>query len=236
MSKTIELTPDMIVDEPRGLTARLVFFLIKVAVCLTALVYAAHYVVVGTGMAKQWGQEKWATAVSAVTRVEVVKEYIKPESVSVSQLIPKVARDLKVPVVALQAVIDQESSGAKRLYRFEERKFIELKRRADFAKLPDDEIRMLASSHGAAHVMGFNAQTRCNVSWDKLYDPLTGIECGAKILRENLDRYTKVKDPSERLWFALRDYNGSGTDAEAYADKVMSRVGALLFNKLGEEL
>ena len=201
-----------------------------------AVVVGARYIVLGSDMVGAWSLGQWASLVRAVTRVEIVKEYVHAEAVPLDVLIPKVAADTKVPSVALRAIADQESSGGKRLYRFEERKFSELQRNPKYSQLPDDELRMLASSHGVAHVMGFNAGPLCQTSWDNLYDPLVGLKCGARILRSNLERHAAVKDPSRRLWLAFRDYNGSGADAEAYADKIMSRVGSLLFASVKEEL
>lgn len=211
-------------------------FLFKVAVVSVVTVVGAHYVVAGVGVARSWCALQYARVVDSVTRTKVVREYIKPEQLPLRSLVPKVAHDVGVPAVALQAIVERESSGARLLYRFEPKKFDELKRSRQYAKVSDDELRMLASSHGSAHVLGVNAEPRCGIHWSRLYDSVGGLECGARILRENLDRYKNHPNPSQRLWFALRDYNGSGAAAEAYADAVMARVGALLFDSLKETL
>lgn len=197
------------------------------------VVVGAHLIVDGSKRVCDWSIEQWGSMVRAVTRVEIVKEYVHAEAVPLDKLIEKVSTEVGVHNVALRAIVEQESSGAKRLYRFEERKYAELKRNPQFAKLSDDEVRMLASSHGSAHVMGFNAGPLCQMAWSDLYDPYLGLKCGARILRSNMNRHNTVKDPSRRLWLAFRDYNGSGVDAENYADKIMSRVGQLLFANLG---
>jgi hypothetical protein len=86
--------------------------------------------------------------------------FIRPEAVPIKELITAVAREQRVPVVALEAIVDQESSGGARLYRFESNKYDQLKKSV---RDSEDEIRMLASSHGPAHVMGFNAKRLCGV-------------------------------------------------------------------------
>ncbi len=236
-TRTIELTNVVPPVRGRFRTGRFFFSTFKtVAICAVVswvVLYGAHEVIRLEAIARDRVIASYASFIGSITRVEVVKEYIRPASVPLDQVIPTVARDFKVPVVALRAVIDQESSGGEYLYRFEPDKYADLKAKS---RLSDSEVRMLASSHGPAHVMGFNAMPRCGIHWSKLYDSLLGVECGARILRENLNRHAKVKSPSERLALALRDYNGSGPAAEAYSQKVMARVGALLFGQLQEEL
>ena len=156
-----------------------------------------------------------------LTRVEVRTELLSTEDLPLSELTKLAAAKYGVPQVVLDAVINAESSGGDFLYRFEPEKFKQLRATA---KGSDDEVRMLASSHGVGHVMGFNAKPRCGVHWSKLYDTRTGLDCAAKILRENLDRHRDEDDKARRIWLALRDYNGSGKAAENYATKVMAAV------------
>lgn len=179
--------------------------------------------------AEQWARDVQHRLMNKVTRVEVRRELVNSSSVPLAQLTVMVSKKHKVPEVVLRAVVDQESSNGEYLYRFEPNKFAQLKARM---RLPDSELRMLASSHGVGHVMGFNAEPRCGVHWSRLYDPATGLECAAKLLRENMDRHSSVKSMSRRIWLALRDYNGSGKDAEAYATTVMAKVGSLMLAEL----
>ncbi len=214
-----------------SLKTRFCLFVLKLFLILFALTAAAKYtnqvgVLIGAKARAQI--ETWK---QKITRVEVIKQYIRPEVVPVDKLVSEVAARSGVPAVALRALIDQESSGGVALYRFEPAKYQDLK---GTIKVSDSELRMLASSHGVAHVMGFNAMPLCGIHWSKLYDNLIGLECGAKILKKNLARYSKVDEPSQRLWLALRDYNGSGEAAEQYADIVMSRIGRLLYESLGD--
>lgn len=217
----------------RSFGLRMIWFFLKCAIVIGLTITAAHYVTLWTGEVSIWGQGTYASFLKAVTRTETIREYVHPAEVPLAELITTIAHEQRVPVVALQAVVDQESSGGAKLYRFEPSKYEQLK-----GKIRDseDEIRMLASSHGPAHVMGFNAKKLCAVTWDKLYDPYTGITCGARILRQNLDRYKDEHDTSLRLFFAFRDYNGSGDDAKQYATEVMARVGKLLYGQMKTEM
>ena len=225
-------------QESRGrIAGRLWFTLLKgglVAVIVTAaLVWGSHQVVNYWQVVNARARGVYYAALSRVTRVEVRREIVRPDSVPLQQLIRAVSAKNRVPVVVLQAVIDQESAGGEHLYRFEPTTYANLRKRE---RGSDSEVRMLASSHGVAHVMGFNAKPRCNVHWSKLYDTAVGLECGAKLLRENIDRYSDVRDASRRIWLALRDYNGSGPAAEEYATQVMARIGAFLLGDLRNEM
>ncbi len=196
-------------------------------------VLAAHYVVAGWAEVRAVASLQGAKFMRAITRVEVVREYVKPQEYSLSALIDIIAKDQHVPAVVLRAIVLQESAGGTQLYRFEPTKYTQLKSKA---RVSDSELRMLASSHGVAQVMGFNAEPRCGIHWSQLYDQALGLECGAKILRENLDRHKEIKSPAAKLRLALRDYNGSGADADDYSVKVMARVGDLLYADLRTQL
>jgi len=201
----------------------------KVSLGAALVVLSSYYIMQGVEAARAWGADASSRLLAAVTRVQVVREYVKPESLPVADLIPIVASEQKLPAVVLQAIVEQESGGGSKLYRFEPDKYAQLKTKV---KDSDSEIRMLASSHGVAQVMGFNALPRCGVHWSKLYDTRTGLECGAKILRENIDRHKEEKRPSTKLRLALRDYNGTGDAADNYATEVMAKIGELLFASL----
>lgn len=182
----------------------------------------------------EWGTERYNDAKRALTRVEVIREVAPIKAVPLPELIKQVSKEQNVPVVALQAIVDQESSGGKHLYNFEPSKFAELEKKS--GKKGTDEMRMVASSHGVAHVMGFNAESLCGIHWSKLYDEYEGLTCGAKILRKNIDRVSGEKDVGQRLWLAFKSYNGAGEMAENYANEVSSRVMKLLMKQLNQEL
>lgn len=236
-SKNLAIVPqDKKVDARRYMQrvyrAALKAFLIAVVFSSLAI-WGSHFVVEAWASVLMKVEEVRTSLVNKFTRVEVRRELVKPESVPLPQLTGVISRKYRLPKVVLQAIVDQESAGGNYLYRFESEKYTQMKQRPN---LPDSEARMLASSHGLAHVMGFNSEPRCGVHWSKLYDPYVGLDCGAKILRENVDKHREVKDTSRRIWLALRDYNGSGKAAEQYADTVMARIGQLLLRALREEI
>ncbi len=220
------------VDSNRSFLASISLFLIKLGVTIGLLVIASYYVNIGYIRAKDYIYSKYSTLISNFKQVEIVKEYVNEAELPIEELTEIISRKHQLPSVVLQALISKESNNGKSVYRFEPRVFSRL----DTKKHSEDERRMLASSHGIAQVMGFNAQSRCGIHWSKLYDNYTGLECGAKILREELNRTNKNDEIGDRIWFALRSYNGSGGDAEKYADNVMSTIGKLLINNLKKEV
>lgn len=201
--------------------------------CAVILVWTSLHVAKAWSHVTARAEQLYGEVLSWMTRVEVRTELVKSDSIPLTQLVSAVSRKRGLPTVVMQAIIEQESGGGEHLYRFEPSAYVRLKSKV---KASDSEVRMLASSHGVAHVMGFNAQSRCGVHWSKLYDPAIGLDCSARLIRENLERYANVRDASRRVWFALRDYNGAGPDAEAYADDVMARIGALLLGNMRAEL
>jgi hypothetical protein len=204
-----------------------------IAITAIAIAVWGSFQLVGLwNRAEDWARATQKALMAKVTKVEVRRELVRAEAVPLSQLIAAVSKKYQVPSVVLQAVIEQESGGGEHLYRFEPAKYAQLKAKT---RMADSEVRMLASSHGVAHVMGFNAEPRCGVHWSRLYDTATGMECGAKLLKENIARHQAVRNPSRRIWLALRDYNGAGADAEAYANTVMARIGELLLEGIGAE-
>ena len=173
-------------------------------------------------------QVKKYEAIEWLRTREDLKPYLSPlHELDLQTALKAAARNHQVPYVALRAIADAESSGGKKLYRFEPDVFNRLSK---ISKASEDERRMLASSHGVMHVMGFNAWNRCGIDWNDLYNREKGIDCGAKILAQNLETYSGKKR-AVALRLALRDYNGSGDRAEAYADKVMGKIGEYLFEE-----
>lgn len=204
------------------------YLIIFIVIC-SATIYAAFMVVSFTGYVKEKVLDLYAEGIRKVTKVEVVREYVSTSEVPMTTLLSKVAREHKIPEVALKALYMQESAGGAFLYRFEPEVYGRLKQKL---KEDDNEVRMLASSHGALQVMGFNAENECGVHWSKLYDSMVGLECGAKILKNKLEKHEKEKDVSKKVWLAMRDYNGAGEAAERHADKVMAWVGKLLLSEI----
>lgn len=203
--------------------------------------YAFMVVCIGFGVqtvglkALDWGTHRYNDVVRSLTKVEIIREVAPIKAIPLPQLVKQVSAEQGVPWVAMQAIADQESSGGKALFNFEPKKYQELSVKLK-GKITDDEIRAMASSHGIAHVMGFNAEPQCGIHWSKLYDEYEGLTCGAKMLRKAIDRVGSVKDVGQKLWLAFKSYNGAGEAAENYANEVSARVMKLLFKQLNQEL
>lgn len=95
------------------------------------------------------------------------------------------------------------------------------------------EAYSLKGAIGLLQVMPTNAAW-CGVKPSKLWDEKININCGAKLLRENLDNYRKTKEP---LRNALRVYNGGPkclkgcAESEYHSQDVMMRTANCLLNE-----
>lgn len=231
MEKTIELTNKMKV---RGWKTSLFFLttraLIKLCVATLIISFVSHCVIKTEDLVETYITNIYQETLDKLTITKTIK--IPSHELPLEDIINRVAKTRKIPSIVLQTIIAKESGAGTHLYRFEPDVYNRLR---TTSKLSDDETKMLASSHGAMQVMGFNAETRCGVHWSKLYDEFTGIDCGAKILREELDK-APGKNAGERLWQAFKRYNGSGPRAENYADEALASLGKLFISQLKNEM
>lgn len=220
------------VYRPFWMTAIIRFFQFVIApLVLAILIFIACAQVARSGeIVLARGEALLVQISSYFTRVQIVHEFVNPATLPLDKLVNNVADSAGVDHVILACLVNIESGDGSQQYRFEPKKF-EDRARVD-ARLPEGERRAMASSHGLAHVMGFNAMPSCGVKWHQLYEPFTGLSCGARIIKANFARYSSVSDSGRRLWLAFRDYNGSGEDAEHYADKAMGCVGQKLYKGL----
>jgi len=211
-------------------------------ILITAIIIAASYaVVIACTLTINWCGVKYAEASQAVrdklTTVQVVEKttVLDPEKVPVEQLIDQLSADFGVNRLIVRAMALQESGGWSRVdrYRFEP-KLLPLTKSI---RGTDDEKKLWAGSWGLLQVIPIIHAKRCGLSsYSELIDPKTNIECGLTILTENLKRHSEIKSPAERLRLALRDYNGSGPDAENYSNAVMSRLANMLLLTLGDRI
>lgn len=155
-----------------------------------------------------------------VEAIERIVPVAKPEP-SLTDLIERVPPAYGVSSTLVKAVIQQESGGKKDAYRFEPS---QMARAAKFSKNVEQQ-RMLASSHCAMQVMGYNA-ARLGLSWSELYDLETCVEVGVKILKECLDRH-EGKPKYQKYYHALWCYNGG----EKYAAEVLNGIGRALIEE-----
>lgn len=207
------------------------YVMIAIIAC-TSAVYAANFIISAKSTITEQLEEYKKVAIQKISETQIIKEYVHVDSAPIDDLLDKVAKELGLHPVVLQAIVLKESSGGNRnfLYRFEPGVYAD-RARVD-GKLPEGERRMRASSHGITQVMGYVAESQCHIHWSELYDNYVALTCAGKILKENLLSVADIKNPATRLRTAYRMYNGSGPMAEAYATNIMGRIGELLFDKM----
>lgn len=151
---------------------------------------------------------------------------VKPKTIEA--MIEEVAADNGIPSAVIRAMAVQESGhlGSTDRVRFEPHLMNRFK---PPAHLNDIEKKFYASSFGLLQVIyGFHAKTCSLKSYSELLIPEKNIRCGVTVLKTNLAQ-TKGT-PAQRMREALRRYNGSGPQAEKYADRVMVRIGEEVLN------
>jgi uncharacterized protein YecT (DUF1311 family) len=198
-------------------------FLFAVVVT-TTVILASHGVVYALVWGRAKSQSLYDQIMSSLIEIKEIERFVPVGQKPLERIIDEAAKEFSLPPVAIKATIMQESAG-KYFYRFEPHEFNRLK------EPHEQERRMLASSHGYMHILGTTAKAECGLKWHELYDPELNIACGAKYLAKQYNKHSKIKDKSQRLWLAFRDYNGMGTAAASHADKVMGHVGKILLNE-----
>ena len=124
------------------------------------------------------------------------------------------ARLLRRPVEASRGLLEAEVERAADAYGLS-RKVLKALVKVESAYNPKAVSRV--GARGISQVMPFNAR-RCKLDKDHLFDPTYNIRCGAKILREELDRVGNLKD-------ALAVYNCGKikcAEGQKYAQKVLA--------------
>jgi len=124
------------------------------------------------------------------------------------------ARLLRRPVEASRGLLEAEVERAADAYGLS-RKVLKALVKVESAYNPKAVSRV--GARGISQVMPFNAR-RCKLDKEHLFDPTYNIRCGAKILREELDRVGNLKD-------ALAVYNCGKikcAEGQKYAQKVLA--------------
>ena len=160
------------------------------------------------------------------------KKEVAKRPLGLEDSIEVAARDFKVDPLILKVIVDKESTNGhmRALYRFEPGLYSRLRGEKSFRSLSDSEVRMLASSHGAFHILGLTAERECQLHFSRLYDVETSARCAAKIVR-NIDDQVSEKAISARLKEIFKRYNGQGESAENYAKDAMGRLAAILYQR-----
>lgn len=148
------------------------------------------------------------------------------ESISVA------SQEHGVDPLILKVIVEKESTNGqmRALYRFESGLYSRLRNEKSYRSLSDSEVRMLASSHGAFHILGLTAERECQLHFSRLYDVEISARCAAKIVR-NIDNQVSEKATSVRLKEIFKRYNGQGESAENYAKDAMGRLAAILYQR-----
>lgn len=160
------------------------------------------------------------------------KQEVAKRPLGLEESIHQAAREHGVDPLILKVIVDKESTNGhmRALYRFEPGLYSRLRGEKSYRTLSDSEVRMLASSHGAFHILGLTAERECQLHFSKLYDVETSAKCAAKIVR-NIDNQVSEKATSVRLKEIFRRYNGQGESAENYAKDAMGRLAAILYQR-----
>lgn len=229
MNKIIELTEEQVVrPKQRRLKVALFFFFLKAGFLIAGAMSFSRLVTMGENYAQAQGAKIWDTIAAQFSVVKVVAEMSEKTPATLDAVISQVSREEGLDPRILRVVAVKESAEGRHLYNFEPALFQRLivKHRNKFA---EDEVRMLSSSHGIFHLLGETARTECSLHWSKLYDPLTNARCSARYLRRLWDSNSGIKDSGDRLWQMFKSYNGSGANAEAYANNAMKLLGGMLY-------
>ncbi|MBX9584732.1 MAG: hypothetical protein K2X87_30885 [Gemmataceae bacterium] len=201
---------------------------------------AAACVAVGRGAEWAWTEAvarvevARAAVVDRLTVTRVVTEYREPDAATLAQVIRRVAAERGVDPLVLAVIAEKESAGGAALYRFEPGKFEQLRGSKRYKGKSTDELRMIASSHGPFHVMGYSAEAYCGLPWHRMYDTLSAARCAGEIVARLYADTDHVKDPSARVRAVFKGYNGAGEDAERYADDAMARLAAILYKRVAQ--
>lgn len=173
-----------------------------------------------------------ATQVKEKVLEALPKKEVAQRPLSLGESIVKASKTTGVDPLILQVISEKESAGGdgRSLYRFEPNLFSRLRGDRSYKDLSDSEVRMLASSHGAFHILGLTAERECGLHFSKLYDTEKSALCAARIVKR-IDETVKAKATEQRLKEIFRQYNGQGPAAESYAKDAMGRLAAILYQR-----
>lgn len=183
------------------------------------------WLVAESAEAYQWGLSK-------VTREVVVEKFLDPQEADTEMLLEESAAKYGVPKVVLKAMALQESGRSwNKITRTRFEPALAARHEKDIPNsLTDEERRLFWASHGVLQVVyGFHYKTCGLKSWLDLHQFKTGIDCGAKILRNQLDRFSDIRNKKDRLFMALRGYNGDVNLPQTadYANTIIGNLTSL---------
>lgn len=207
---------------------KLLWLGVKVGVYASTAIVFAYAIVAGFEVAKdtagQLTEEAKAAAVERFGLREVVVKVAKPEEVDVEQLIESISAEFGINPVIVKAMAVQESGhwNATDRVRFEKHLHGRFKTPPGLNEI---EKQFYASSFGIGQVIYGYHKERCKLSsYSELLRVDVNLRCTLTILSENL----KAAKGKHRLKQALTRYNGSGPEAEKYAEQVLARIGMMM--------
>lgn len=178
-----------------------------------------------------YAEQLIAWALSQVTRVEVVREYVevKPQELPLNALIERAANKHQVPPLLMRALILQESGRGLRTDRVRYEPHLQKRFKREHWHT-DMEYQALASSWGLGQIIYGIWKDFCKLdSYADLLDPARNLDCSASIIRDCLRRRAGVSNKATRFRQCLKEYNGGDT----YASQVEAHLVELV---LGETL
>jgi soluble lytic murein transglycosylase-like protein len=227
MTNTIELTD---VIETRF---NLKLWLLKTTLKLSALASIAGLGYLGSMTAIERFDSYWQQAkdyaLSQVTRIEVVREYVevRPQELPIEKLVERAAAKHNVPPLLMRALIIQESGRGLRTDRVRYEPHLQ-KRFKRESWHTDMEYQALASSWGLGQIIYGIWKDFCKLdSYADLLDPARNLDCSASIIRDCLQRRRGVASKATRFRQCLKEYNGGGT----YAGQVEAHLVELVLSE-----
>jgi soluble lytic murein transglycosylase-like protein len=161
------------------------------------------------------------------------------EEAELEDLLNTYAKKYHVRPIVAKAMIDQETTDTEFLsrshrFRFEKSwKDAHARSHPKSAGMNEEEYNLIFSSIGLMQVSYVLWKDFCGLNTvNDLFNPATNIDCGLRIISRCLeDNLMKHSKNSSALRYCFRTYNGSGPDAERYAEKMMSRVTDMVVDR-----
>ena len=227
MNNAIELTE--VVDESGGFGRAVRRFVFRAGGASLVLGCCYLGAVEASKQANRWWEMGKQYAVSQITRIEVVKEYveIRPETLPLEDLVQRAATKHGVPSLLMRALIVQESGRGLRTDRVRYEPHLQ-KRFKREAWMTDMEFQALASSWGLGQIIYGFWKDFCKLdSYADLLDPARNLDCSASIIRDCLQRRKGVSSKAARFRQCLKEYNGG----DEYAGQVEAHLVELVLSE-----
>lgn len=173
-------------------------------------------------------REGWRSAAAKLKPVTKVVEVERPKK-SLAELLDEVPARFNVPREAVEVILEKEDSRNRREAKRCEWQSAEWKRIAQKITSEPEQQDAYRCSYGPMQVAGWHAP-RYGLVWADLLNPEINVEIGVTIYADCFER-ANGNDLYSRYWQAYRCYNGSGEQAERYANDAMARLTRKIFEQ-----